>query len=137
MTLPGCSGLSDASELPLRADKPGCPSVLHTCRPCLVAAQPEAGAAEEERRRKEERGEEAAPAPAVIRSLTQGSSAVSLQRARWVQSCPCSPLGSLSCLYLHQAKGGTLAWLPVPASSLDSIIVYDSSVPQGEARAAG
>lgn len=47
---------SDVSELPLWADKPGCPSVLHACRPCLVAAQSEAGAAEEERRREERRG---------------------------------------------------------------------------------
>lgn len=59
-SLPGCSGLSYTSELPLWADKPGCPSVLHACRPCLVAAQSEAGAAEEGRR--EKRGEEAAAA---------------------------------------------------------------------------
>lgn len=76
MTLPGRSGLSNASELPLRADKPGCPSVLHACRPCLVAAQPEAGAAEEARRKKEKTGEEASPATAVVRSLTQRGSAV-------------------------------------------------------------
>lgn len=53
-SLPGCSGLSYTSELPLWADKPGCPSVLHACRPCLVAVQSEAGAAEEGRRRREE-----------------------------------------------------------------------------------
>lgn len=59
-SLPGCSGLSYTSELPLWADKPGCPSVLHACRPCLVAGCSVRGRSS--RGGKKKRGEEAAAA---------------------------------------------------------------------------
>lgn len=108
MTLPGCSGPSDASELPLRADKPGCPSVLHACRPCSVAAEAEAGAAEEERRRREEKKrEERRPQQPRLRSGAQLREAEQspFRELGGCSPAPAHPLGlSPACTFIRSRE---------------------------------